>query len=173
MGKLSLLGHSHGGRIAIAVAARGHLSIEHLYLCAASGIRHRFSPKRSIGRFSAAIGKAIFRLPIVKRFEPFAKKIFYMILGEHDYERASPIMKRTLANVISVDVCPLLQKIAIPTDLFWGEEDTMTPLSDGRTMQENITGSTLHTFLGVCHRVHRDRATEIATIIRSHLRSTP
>src|SRR5688500_18222269 len=34
---LHVLGHSHGGRIAIKLAVRGSLPIEHLYLCAAAG----------------------------------------------------------------------------------------------------------------------------------------
>ena len=165
--RLSLLGHSHGGRISIAVAARGNLSIDHLYLCAASGIRHRFSFKRFVGGLLAAAGKTLFGLPILRSLQSPVKKIFYKILGEHDYERATPVMKKTLANVVSVDVRPLLPKISVPTDLFWGEEDTMTPLADGRMIREGIRGSTLHAFPGVRHRVHRDRAAEIAAVIRS------
>ncbi|MDD4628377.1 MAG: alpha/beta hydrolase [Candidatus Peribacteraceae bacterium] len=165
---ISLLGHSHGGRIAIKLAVRKKITIDHLYLCAAAGIRHP-SFKRSTGAFFAKIGKAIFALPLLKSLEPPARKILYKLLREHDYERASPMMQRTHARVTSEDLTPLLPAITVPTDIFWGENDTMTPVADGRTMHDLIKGSVLHTFPGVRHRVHRDRAAEISAIIRNHL----
>ncbi len=172
-----LLGHSHGGRIAIKLAARQSSSyqlpansykLDHLYLCAAAGIRHR-SLKRVLGKVLAGIGRAIFALPGLSRLEPLAKKFLYMALREHDYERASPVMRATLATVTAEDLTPLLPMITVPTDLFWGEDDTYTPIKDGYTMHAAIRGSVLHTFAGTRHRVHRDRAPEIASVIRNIL----
>ena len=167
-----LLGHSHGGRIAIKLASRksqiANLRMEHLYLCAAAGIRRK-SLKRMIGAFFAKIGKAIFALPLLKTLETPARTLLYTLLREHDYERASPVMRATLARVTEEDLTPILPSIRVPTDLFWGEEDTQTPMNDGRMMHERIAGSVLHTFAGTRHRVHRDRAMEIASVISSHL----
>lgn len=175
---LLLLGHSHGGRIVIKLTYRASQSkppnhqtgkpIHHLYLCAAAGIRHR-SLKRVIGRMLAAIGHALFAIPGLSKLEPFAKKMLYTILREHDYERASPIMRLTHAQVTAEDLTPLLPKITVPTDLFWGEDDTYTPLKDGYAMHDAIRESVLHTFEGTRHRVHRDRALEIASVIRGNL----
>ncbi|ALM09989.1 MAG TPA: hypothetical protein DEB30_03020 [Candidatus Peribacter riflensis] len=167
---LLLLGHSHGGRIAIKLAARqtNSYKLDHLYLCAAAGIRHR-SLKRLLGRMLAGIGRALFAIPGLSKLEPFAKRMLYKLLREHDYERASPIMRQTLARVTAEDLTSLLPKIAVPTDLFWGEDDTYTPIAHGRLMHEGIRGSVLHTFEGTRHRVHRDRALEIASVIRDHL----
>jgi len=172
-----LLGHSHGGRIAIKLAARQANSyqlqatsykLDHLYLCAAAGIRHR-SFKRVLGRILAGIGRALFAIPGLSKLEPFAKKMLYKILREHDYERASPVMKLTHAKVTAEDLTPLLPLITVPTDLFWGEDDTYTPVKDGYIMHNAIRGSVLHTFAGTRHRVHRDRAPEIAEVIRNNL----
>ncbi len=164
---LLLLGHSHGGRIAIKLANR-KLPIAHLYLCAAAGTRHR-SLKRVIGKALARIGGSIFALPGLKRLKSSARTLLYKLLREHDYERASPVMRQTLAKVTAEDLTPLLSTITIPTDLFWGEDDTYTPIQDGQTMHEAIRGSVLHTFESTRHRVHRDRALEIASVIRNHL----
>jgi pimeloyl-ACP methyl ester carboxylesterase len=41
----------------------------------------------------------------------------------------------------------------------------MTPVADAHVIHEGIAGSTLQIFQGVRHRVHRDRATEIAAEI--------
>lgn len=167
---LLLLGHSHGGRIALKLATRqsSNYKLEHLYLCAAAGVR-RPSLKRTIGLIFAKIGKIIFALPGLSRLEPFARKLFYKLLREHDYERASPVMRQTLSKIVEEDLTPLLPLITVPTDLFWGEDDTSTPVADGRRMHEAIRGSVLHTFEGTRHRVHRDRALEIASVIRDHL----
>lgn len=175
---LLLLGHSHGGRIAIKLASRlssnkrvnesTSQQIDHLYLCAAAGVR-RPSLKRTIGLILAKCGKLIFAIPGVKNLAPIARKMLYKVLREHEYERASPIMRHTHAKVTAEDLTPLLSSITVPTDLFWGENDTQTPIANGRLMHERIAGSVLHTFEGTRHRVHRDRAQEIASVILSHL----
>ncbi|MDD5739251.1 MAG: alpha/beta hydrolase, partial [Candidatus Peribacteraceae bacterium] len=154
-----LLGHSHGGRIAIKLATRPQLpatsyQLQHLYLCAAAGIRHR-SLKRSVGKVLAGIGRVLFAIPGLSKLEPYAKKLLYKVLREHDYEQASSVMRQTLAKVTAEDLTPLLPKITIPTDLFWGENDTYTPVKDGYTMHNAIRGSVLHTFAATRHRVHR------------------
>ena len=84
----------------------------------------------------------------------------------HDYERASPIMRQTLIEVSQEDLRSLLPTIKLPTGIFWGEDDGMTPISDAYVMHKAIEGSTLHTYPGIRHRVHRDKAEEIASVIR-------
>jgi pimeloyl-ACP methyl ester carboxylesterase len=74
-------------------------------------------------------------------------------------------MRKTLILVSQEDLRPLLSNISLPTGIFWGEEDTMTPLSDGKLMHERIKGSTFITFPGVRHRVHRERAEAIGKTV--------
>jgi pimeloyl-ACP methyl ester carboxylesterase len=166
---VSLLGHSHGGRIALVLAARDErkrrFSIEHLYLCAAAGIRHTRHFRRIIGLTLAKTGKILCQIPGLRTLEPLAKKLLYKLVRVHDYERASPIMRQTLIRVSTKDLRPLLPIIHVSTDIFWGTEDRMTPLSDGVLMQKEIIGSTLHIYPEVRHRIHRDRAAEIGAII--------
>jgi pimeloyl-ACP methyl ester carboxylesterase len=87
----------------------------------------------------------------------------------HDYEQASDIMQKTMINVTQEDLTPLLSNITLNTDLFWGEDDTMTPLEDGVLMHKKIPNATLHTYANCRHRVHREKAEEIAAIIRTTL----
>lgn len=165
-GRFLLLGHSHGGRISIKLANRPIAArIDRLYLCAAAGIRHPRHFKRIIGLVLAKGGKVLLGIPGLKRLEPLGKKLLYKLVRVHDYEKASDVMRKTLILVSAEDLRGLLSTIRIPTRIFWGEQDSMTPFSDGTLMHERIEGSTLHAFPGVRHRVHRDRATEIAAII--------
>ena len=175
-GKVFLLGHSHGGRIAIKLAARLNpairnpqsaisFPIDHLFLCAAAGIRHPRHFRRIIGLTLAKAGKILLSIPGLKLLQPLGKKFLYKLVRVHDYEKASPVMRQTLINVSAEDLTPLLSSITVPTDIFWGREDRMTPLGDGVLMHGRIRKSRLLVFEGR-HGVHRERAVEIAEIIQ-------
>lgn len=169
-----LLGHSHGGRIAIKLVAKklgtkNYTLPTHLFLCAAAGIRHPRHFKRAFGLMLAKGGKALFSLPGLKSLAPLGKKLLYKLVRVHDYEKASDVMRKTLINVSKEDLRPLLKNISIPTDIFWGTEDGMTPYGDAKIMESEIPNAVLHTYKGVHHRVHRDRAKEIAETIEQVL----
>ncbi len=172
-----LLGHSHGGRIALKLVTSkpanqqtNKFHVEHLFLCAAAGIRHPRHFKRILGLTLAKTGKTFLKIPGIRALQPLGKKFLYQLVRVHDYENASPIMRQTLINVSAEDLTPLLKNVNIPTDMFWGKEDRMTPFADALLMQSLIAGSHIHAFSGVRHRVHRDRAAEIATVIRETLK---
>lgn len=163
--QLLLLGHSHGGRIAIKLATRGSLQIDQLILCAAAGIRHPRHFKRIIGLTLAKAGKFFLSIPGLKQLQPIGKKLLYKLVRVHDYEKASSVMRQTLIEVSQEDLRPLLSEITQPTHIFWGENDGMTPIGDAHVMHAEIEGSTLQTFPNVRHRVHRDCATDIAKVL--------
>ncbi|MDB4978640.1 MAG: alpha/beta hydrolase [Candidatus Peribacteria bacterium] len=160
-----LLGHSHGGRISIKLAARKNFPVDHLFLCAAAGIHHSRHTKRIFGLTLAKAGKALLSIPGLDQLQPLGKKLLYKLVRVHDYEKASPVMRQTLILVTREDLQHLLEKIKVPTDIFWGIDDQMTPVSDGKIMQEKIKGSRLHLYPGVRHRVHREKAQEIGFLI--------
>lgn len=162
-----LLGHSHGGRIAIKLVTEKNITPSHLFLCAAAGIRHPRHVKRAIGLMLAKGGRALFSVPGLKNLEPLGKKLLYKLVRVHDYEKASDIMRKTLIKVSQEDLRPQLSNIHIPTDLFWGMDDGMTPFSDAKIMEEEIPNAVLHRYPGIRHRVHRDKAVEIAEVIKS------
>lgn len=167
--KLWVFGHSHGGRIALKLAERKSVQIDHLYLCAAAGIRHPRHFKRIIGLTLAKTGKFFLSIPGLNALQPIGKKFLYKLVRVHDYEQASPVMRQTLIEVSKEDLRPILETINIPTDIFWGEQDGMTPVSDGYLMHEKIKGSKLHLYANARHRVHRDRAVEIGNVIRGRM----
>ena len=173
---LYILGHSHGGRIAIKLAVSGEQvassTIGHLYLCAAAGVRRPRHFKRILGLIFAKAGSLLLSIPGLRRLQPLGKKMLYRLVRVHDYEQASPVMRETLIRVTQEDLRPLLPSIMIPTDIFWGTEDQMTPIADAEVMHKAIKGSRLHTYPGVRHAVHRDRAREIAAVIRQQLEQT-
>jgi pimeloyl-ACP methyl ester carboxylesterase len=163
---IHLLGHSHGGRIAMKMALRGNVRIAHLYLCAAAGIRHGRHFKRIVGLTLAKSGKVLLSIPGLKHLAPLGRRILYKLVRVHDYEKASPVMRQSLILVTREDFRPYLEQIAPPTDIFWGTDDRMTPVSDAELLHENIHASRLHVYKGIRHNVHREKAKEIASIIK-------
>jgi pimeloyl-ACP methyl ester carboxylesterase len=165
--KLLLLGHSHGGRIAMKLAARGTLPITHLYLCAAAGIRRPRHFKRIVGLLLAKSGKIFLSIPGLHKLRTLGRALLYKLVRVHDYEKASSLMQQTLMKVTQEDLRPLLSHIKVPTDIFWGSDDQMTPIADAHVIHKGIKGSRLHIYKGVRHRVHRERAREIGAVIIS------
>ncbi|MBI3332094.1 alpha/beta fold hydrolase [Candidatus Peregrinibacteria bacterium] len=169
--ELILLGHSHGGRILIKLLSKEtknqkpktkNLRIKRLILCSSAGIRHPRHFKRMLGLMLAKTGKFFLTIPGLRALQPLGKKFLYKLVRVHDYEKASPIMRDTLMRVTAEDLRDLLPSIDVPTDIFWGTEDRMTPVSDAHLMKSLIPGSRLRLFSGVRHSVHRERAREIA-----------
>ncbi len=168
-GPIYLLGHSHGGRIAMKLIHRSDIKVKHLFLCASAGIRRPRHFRRIVGLTLAKTGNVALSLPGLKRFKAVGKKMMYKLVRVHDYEKASPIMRQTLINVTQEDFRPLLPKIRVPTDIFWGEDDQMTPYKDALIFHRGIKNSNLHSFSGVRHAVHRECARDIAAEIKSQL----
>jgi len=167
----ALLGHSHGGRIAIKLATRGHLKIDHLFLCASAGIRHPKHIRRALGFTLAKTGRLFLSIPGFKKLQPLGKRLLYKFFRVHDYEKARPVMRKTMIKVSREDLKPLLKQIKIPTDIFWGERDPMTPLSDAFMMERAIPNAILHTYPNVRHRPHREKTEEVAEVIGERLQS--
>lgn len=166
---LSLLGHSLGGQIAVKIALRGNLLIHHLFLAAPAAIRPRFSLRRTTGYIIAKCGRTLLMVPSMTRLQPLLRTTLYRLMRVHDYERASPIMQRTMLRVTHEDLTNELPHITVPTDIFWGIDDRTTPLQKGLLMQKLIPSSSLHTYPSTRHAVHRNRAKEIATVIKARI----
>lgn len=137
-----ILAHSNGGRIALAFTAAYPQKVRQLILIDSAGIHH-FNFKRIIFWLLAKLGQPLKRFKILR-------KLVYLLVGERDYLKASPILRQTMIN-LSSDLTPILSRISVPTLIIWGSQDKITPLSDGQTMHRLIENSTLHTVAAARH----------------------
>lgn len=155
--KVTLLGHSFGGRIGIKIASRQGNRLDKLILCAAAGVSSRKSkvesPKVKTFKWAASVGRKILK-PLGLAENRWLRKFLHRLAGEHDYADASPMMREVMKKVIAEDLAPLLGLISVPTLLVWGREDRVTPLADGEHMHSCIEGSRLIVYDGVRHGVH-------------------
>lgn len=49
-------------------------------------------------------------------------------MGSVDFQNATPVMKKTLVNVVNEDGVEEIKEILLPTLLIWAKEDQATPL---------------------------------------------
>lgn len=160
-----LLGHSNGGRIGLQFALKYPSRLKHLVLIDSAGIYRKdlaLQIKRFIFTGAAKIGRRITKSPALR-------KLLYKLARETDYEKADEHLKKTMLNLIAVDLKPNLHKIKVPTTIIWGENDRITLPKEGKIMHEEIKGSTLHVVSGARHSPQFTHPKEVADIVLSEL----
>ncbi|MEI6144197.1 MAG: alpha/beta hydrolase [Candidatus Berkelbacteria bacterium] len=118
--------------------------------------------KKNISKVISKIGKAFTNSEKSKMF-------FYNLIKEKDYASASPIMQKTMANLISIDLTKSLAKIKIPTIIIWGEKDKTTPLYMAKILENNIANSELIILPNANHSPHFTHSKVIAKIINEKI----
>lgn len=135
-----IVGHSFGCRVAFHYAA-DH-PVRKMVLTGAAGLR----PKRGLDWYAKTytykMGKKLIQLTGNKELEEKLKKNS----GSSDYRNATGIMRETFVKVVNDDVKDLLPKMDMPVLLIFGENDTATPLSDGKIMEKLMKDAALIVF---------------------------
>ena len=142
----SLVAHSFGGRVSILYASRN--PVTRLVLTDSAGIKPRRGLVYHIKVYSYKTVKW-FLLKVLRSNALFGK--YRSGRGSSDYASASPVMKAVLSRVVNEDLTDRLPLISAPTLLFWGTEDTATPLSDALKMQKLIPDAGLVKVEGCSH----------------------
>jgi pimeloyl-ACP methyl ester carboxylesterase len=156
-----LLGHSNGGRISIAFAAKYPKKIKKLILIDAAGIYHNELPiriKRFVFGVLAKVGGSFSDSETLRL-------MLYKFARVSDYQRADKILRKTMLNLIHTDISNLFTEISAPTTIIWGEKDDTTLLADGKIMNEKIKGSKLFVIKNAKHSPHFTNVEEVGEII--------
>jgi pimeloyl-ACP methyl ester carboxylesterase len=166
-----LVGHSHGGRVSIVLAAEEPGRVDRLLLVDSAGLR----PKRTwryrrrvavakLGRAVAAIGGS----PGRRLQERMRGRV-----ASRDYLEASELMRGTFRAVIREDLSDRLRRITAPTLLVWGERDDDTPLWMGQRMEELIPDAGLVVLEGAGHYSYADAPGQFRAVARRFLVEQP
>lgn len=151
--KLSLIGHSFGGRVIIKIMSLKYrpFEVDKIVMIDSAGIRPKLGFKKKLRQSLYKLCKKLFSVPIVKWFYPDALDNLQSRFGSADYVSATPVMRATLVRVVNEDLTHLISNIDRPTLLIWGENDTSTPYRDAEIMNGLIDDSGIVKIEGAGH----------------------
>ena len=170
--RATFIGHSHGGRVSLALAAHHPERVKRLILVDSAGIRapRDFRYYRRVYFYKVA--KRMIALPGIRRYQPALRKRLMKLLGSEDYGNVAPgVMQGTFIKLVNEDLRPLLKSIRVPSLLIWGENDQDTPVSDGKIMEQEIPDAGLVVFRGAGHFSYLDCFPQFCAVISSFLSS--
>lgn len=163
-----IVGHSHGGRVAISLAAGRPDVARALVLTDAAGIRPKHGAGYHLKVFTAKTGRKVLSAPIFNARRRALEGRLYRLLGASDYAEAGPL-RQIFVRIVNEDLRPLLSRIQNPTLLIWGERDDATPLSDAKIMEREIPGARLVVLPGAGHFAYLEQPDEFVRQVDSFI----
>lgn len=160
------VGHSFGGSVGIYIGSHVPQLIDRLVLCNTS-----YKRENKVSQ-SAKIIKMVPKKNIILRMiEPYAKKLYYKLFHKGSDLMKYPHLESNFRKIVTQDLTKDTKKIATPTLILWGEEDTMTPVLWAYELEKNIKSSKLKVFPGVRHNLPLRYPSEVWTEIKPFLAS--
>ncbi|MCQ2461871.1 MAG: alpha/beta hydrolase [Clostridia bacterium] len=146
-----LLGHSFGGRVAIKICSLDPkpFEVKKVVLVDSAGVMPKKSGVENSGIMKFA--KKVLNSEKANKVAPNAIEKLRKMRGSADYNAASPIMRKTLVNVVNEDLTALMPNMKMPVLLVWGSLDTATPLADAELMEKLMPEAGLAVFEGAGH----------------------
>lgn len=165
-----LIGHSHGGRVSLKLAADGTVKPPKMVLLDAAGLIPKKSLKQKFRAKSFKAIKRVLTLPVIKnRSEGLLQKARNHY-GSADYNAAPEVLRKTLVSLVNTDLRGIIPNISCPTLLIWGENDTATPLADAKIIESLIPDAGLCVIKGTGHYSFCEKPFEAHAILQSFIK---
>lgn len=165
--KISLIGHSFGGKLSIIISSKYKDYVDKLVLIDSAGL----IPKRTLSYHikvkSYKLAKKLYKLFFFWKKENEIAEIINKKFGSDDYRNSSGIMRKILVKVVNEDLSYLLEDIECPTLLIWGDLDDATPLYQAKIMEEKIKNSGLVVLEGTGHFSYVEDYNKFALVLKS------
>ena len=179
--KLSLVGNSLGGGVALSMALQHPERVDKLVLIAAPGTRRtnalertlfslvmgRTSKNPSMGRLRFIIEGLMFHRPCVAS-GALVEKMLRLKAGK-DYAQWRQSQQFIMESILHFNVLDRLHEITIPTLILWGRQDRMMPLSEANRFNHRIADSKL-VFIDRCgHLPQLEQPEQVTRALSSFL----
>jgi pimeloyl-ACP methyl ester carboxylesterase len=165
-----VVGHSHGGRIAIALAATRPERVDKLVLTDSAGIRPRHGLRYHWRVRTFKLLRATARSRLVPAGMRRVAGQSADRRGSTDYRAASGTLRASMVRLVNADLRPQLARLTTSTLLIWGARDQDTPLSDARVMERLIPDAGLVVFEGSGHFAYAEEPDRFCRIVDVFLR---
>lgn len=156
--------HSFGGRVAALFASRN--PVGRMIWADAAGLKPRRSVKYYFKVYSYKFAR-FFLLRVLhneKAFNALREK-----RGSSDYKAASERMKAVLSRTVNEDLSRCLPLIKSPVLLFWGENDSATPLWMAKKMEKLLPDAAIILVKGGSHFSFLDDPALFSSMIMTFL----
>ena len=165
-----LIGHSNGGRTILNYAGRDLGNVKKIILIDSAGIK----PKRKASYYIRVYTFKTFKkllgiFPDVEMFNNIRERVLGKF-GSSDYKNSPEILRKTMSIIINEDQTEIMKNIDSPTLILWGENDTDTPIEDGKIMEENIKNASLIEIKGAGHFSYLDSYNQCMEIIKEFIK---
>lgn len=161
-GKVTLVGHSFGGRVAIMFANKYADFVEKLVLVDSAGIK----PKLKINKVIKVI---LFRFYKKCAKIGLCSKKHLTRFGSTDWKNLPENMKGTFVKVIKQDLSSFAKTISVQALICWGEKDMDTPLYMARKLHKLIEKSRLIIFKNSGHFSYLENVEEFSSLLINFL----
>ena len=165
-----MIGHSHGGRVTLKMAAEGMVNPSKIVLLDAAGLIPKKTFKQKFRANSFKTIKKVLTLPIIKNHSQGLLDKARKHYGSADYNAAPEVLRKTLVSLVNTDLRDIIPNISCPTLLIWGEKDTATPLSDAKIIESLIKDSGLCEIEGAGHFAFLEKPYLVHSILQSFIK---
>jgi len=164
---VSVLGHSFGGKVALALATAYPELVKRLVIVAAPIVRLAPEPDvRGRRRTYAVLRKAANLVPPLRgRILDWGRNRY----GSADYRAAGPL-RPTMVRVVNEDWRPALPAVQVPVLLIWGSEDAEVPLEVAEEAMKELPRAELVVLEGAGHFPFLDQPEAFAAAVTKFLR---
>ena len=170
--RVTLIGHSHGGRTILNMASRSDcpVAIDRIVLIDSAGIvpKKTLSQKARVRYYKA--GKKLLSFAPVKALFPNALDSFKRRHGSADYKAVAGVLRDSLVKIVNDDYKERMKNIQAPTLLIWGTKDDATPICDAEYMEQAIPDAGLVRVEGGSHYSFLDSPGLVQAVLRSFLK---
>lgn len=167
--RVTLIGHSHGGRISILLASQYTKLIDKMILIDSAGLIPKRKAKYYIKVYSFKTLKFIYKSIFFWKDKKENMEKFYKKFGSDDYRNSQGIMRKIMVKLVNENLRPYLKNIEASTLLIWGRDDDQTPLYMGKIMEEEIKDSGLVVFDNAGHFSYIDQLYSFKVVIDKFL----
>lgn len=156
---VTVLGHSHGGRVGVCLAAARPDLVGGLVLCGVPLLR--LSPPKQ-----PPLGYRIVRWGHRRGVVPDAwMERLRQRGGSDDYRAATGMMRNVFVKVVNETYEAELAAVKCPVALLWGAADTAAPAAIAERAKDMVTHLAQYSVVDCGHDVHRERPDAVVAAI--------
>lgn len=168
-----IIGHSHGGRIALRLAVDRPELVGRLVLTGAAGLKAELTEaqKKRSATYSRLrdMADALDRIKILGPLPERIREALRQKYGSADYKALDAEMRKTFVKLVQTNLIDELPKVQASTLLIWGDADTETPLWMGQKMEELIPDAGLVVLRGGSHFAYLEKQADFLRITEHFL----